>query len=193
MQLSSPSKPAPNTGSVVPFTGWPELINVGAAFHSQSVGISLLEKHRNFHQAQDIVVLPSTPLASNTLKHTQHDINHDDLLSFWLRQLLNPLNRLIYITLQPLAPTIIDKHLKHLFSETFLPLRDRCILLSTHSSSYQSLAEEILKRPCFIYQIRQVLKPDCAVMFSHNSTRSERELAMTLGIPLFANKLDLLY
>ena len=190
MQLSSPSKPATSTGGIV----CPELIDVGTASHTQRIGIRLLEKHKNSHRAQDIVVLPSTRLTPNTLKPTQPDSNLDDPLGFWLRQLFNPLTRLIYITSQPLAPHIIDKHLKHLRAETLLPLSDRCILLSTDgSSSGQSLAEEILERPCLIHQIRQILRLDCAVMFSHHSTRSERDLAMTLGIPLFANKLDLLY
>ncbi|MEO0535635.1 MAG: hypothetical protein AAF215_17405 [Cyanobacteria bacterium P01_A01_bin.123] len=192
MQLAPLDKPCTVSPLVTGYTalnGWPHPVGDGRAAIVENLG----NPNPPLHQTQDIVVLPSMELPPNSLKHIKGVKHNDEQLRCWLMQLLNPGIRLIYITSQPIDPDIIDNHLKRLSASTLLTLRDRLILLSTYSSSCKSLAETILERPCLIHQIRQVLRPHCAVMASQTSTRPERELAMTLGIPLCADTLDLLY
>ncbi|MEM8808801.1 MAG: hypothetical protein AAGF01_22515 [Cyanobacteria bacterium P01_G01_bin.38] len=138
---------------------------------------------------QDIVVISSIRQTPDTFEQGSDDAQ----LSFWLMRLQSPGTRLIYLSAQPIEPSRIDDCLKHL-PATLIPFpQDRLTLLSTDDASSRSLAEQILKRPCLIHRIKQSLRPNCAVMACDHSTRLERELAMTLGIPLIADNLDLLY
>jgi hypothetical protein len=134
----------------------------------------------------DIVVVPSVSLDQQELQKIQGFIHYEERLLFSLIRLWNPRTRLVYVTSQPLHPSVIDYYLQLLPGIPFSHARDRLLLLSAYDASYNSLSQKILDRPRLIERIRQAVNRDRSYMICYNSTVAERELSVRLGIPLYA-------
>ncbi len=140
----------------------------------------------------DIVVIPSLSLDQRELLKIEGFHHYEERLLFSLIRLWNPRTRLVYVTSQPIHPSVIDYYLQLLPGIPFSHARDRLLLLSTYDSSYSSLSQKVLDRPRLIERIRQAVQPDRAYMICYNSTAAERQLAVQLDIPLYALDPDLL-
>jgi hypothetical protein len=134
----------------------------------------------------DIVVIPSLTIDQRELKKVEGYEHYEERLLFSLIRLQNPRTRLIYITSQPLHPSIIEYYLQLLPGIPFSHARDRLLLLSTYDSSLKPLTQKILERPRLIERIRQSLRLDRSYMICFNSTNLEAELSLKLGVPLYA-------
>ncbi len=105
-------------------------------------------------------------------------------MTFLLRQ---PNLRLIYLTSQPVAPLTIDYYLHNLPDVTVSHARKRLHLLSPQDGSNASLVEKVLARPWFVRLIRDhIPDADRAHLVPFLTTDLERELALQLGIPMYA-------
>lgn len=140
----------------------------------------------------DILVVPSLTLDQRELLKIRGIHYYEERLLFSLIRLSNPRTRLIYVTSQPLHPSIVDYYLQLLPGIPFSHARSRLLLLSTYDSSCRSLTEKILERPRLIERMRQSMRLEQAYMTCYNSTSLERELSVRLGIPLLAVDPDLL-
>ncbi|MBW4580407.1 MAG: carboxylate-amine ligase [Tildeniella nuda ZEHNDER 1965/U140] len=134
----------------------------------------------------DIVVIPSLSLDQRELLKIEGVHHYEERLLFSLIRLRNPRTRLVYITSQPLHPSVIDYYLQLLPGIPFSHARDRLLLLSTYDSSLDPLSQKILDRPRLIERIRQAVQHDRAYMICYNSTKAERDLSVQLDIPLYA-------
>jgi hypothetical protein len=134
----------------------------------------------------DIIIVPSLSLDQRELLKVPGAHHYEERLLFSLIRLRHPRTRLVYITSQPLHPSVIDYYLQLLPGIPFSHARDRLLLLSTYDSSLTPLSQKILNRPRLMARIRQAVHPDRAYMICYNSTAAERELAVQLGVPLFA-------
>lgn len=134
----------------------------------------------------DIVVIPSLSLDQRELQKIQGFLHYEERLLFSLIRLRNPRTRLVYITSQPLHPSVIDYYLQLLPGIPFSHARDRLLLLSTYDSSLNPLSQKVLDRPRLIQRIRQAVRPNRSFMICYNSTAAERELSVQVGIPLYA-------
>jgi len=134
----------------------------------------------------DILVIPSLSLDQRELQKIQGVLHYEERLLFSLIRLQNPRTRLIYITSQPLHPSVIDYYLQLLPGIPFSHARDRLLLLSTYDSSAKPLTQKIVERPRLIERIRQALRLDKSYMICYNSSFWEGELSVRLGIPLYA-------
>ncbi|QZZ19905.1 carboxylate-amine ligase [Leptothermofonsia sichuanensis E412] len=142
--------------------------------------------------AADIVVVPSLSLDQRELLKIEGFHHYEERLLFSLIRLRNPRTRLVYVTSQPLHPSVIDYYLQLLPGIPFSHARDRLLLLSTYDSSHRPLTQKILERPRLMERIRQAVKPNLSYMICYNSTLSEQALSVDLGIPLYALDPDLL-
>jgi hypothetical protein len=142
---------------------------------------------------RQIVVVPSLSLDQAELMKIQGVHHYEERLLFSLIRLRNPETRLIYVTSQPLHPSIVDYYLELLPGIPSSHARDRLDLFSTYDSSLKPLSEKILDRPRLIRRIREKIKPGEAYMTCYNSTELERSLSLALGLPLLAVNPDLLY
>ncbi|WP_448527167.1 peptide ligase PGM1-related protein [Parathermosynechococcus lividus] len=142
---------------------------------------------------RDIVVVPSLSFPQPELAKITGYTHYEERQLYTLIQLRNPRTRMIYITSQPLHPSIIDYYLDLLPGVPSSHARDRLLLLATYDRSDKPLTAKILERPRLVERIRQALRPNQAYMVCFNSTPLERELAVTLGIPLYSTDPDLLY
>jgi hypothetical protein len=134
----------------------------------------------------DIVVIPSLSLDQRELLKIEGFHHYEERLLFSLIRLRNPHTRLVYITSQPLHPSVIDYYLQLLPGIPFSHARDRLLLLSTYDSSLSPLSQKVLDRPRLMERIRHAVKPGRSYMICFNSTPVERELSVKLDIPLYA-------
>jgi PGM1 C-terminal domain len=142
---------------------------------------------QEFDQSEaDIVVLPSLSLDQHELLKVEGCHHYEERLLFSLIRLRHPRTRLVYITSQPLHPSVIDYYLQLLPGIPFSHARDRLLLLSTYDASLQPLTQKILDRPRLLERIRQAVNPARAYMICYNSTPLEKALSVQLNIPLFA-------
>lgn len=142
--------------------------------------------------AADVVVVPSVSLDQRELLKVEGSHHYEERLLFSLIRLRNPQTRLVYVTSQPLHPSVIDYYLQLLPGIPFSHARDRLLLLSAYDGSIQPLSQKVLDRPRLINQIRQAIALDRAYMICYNSTTLERKLSVQLDIPLFSVDPDLL-
>ena len=132
-----------------------------------------------------IVVVPSLSLDMEipTVKQQAYE----ERLLFLLFILGQTNVRLIYVTSQPILPEIIDYYLDILPGAIISNARRRLFLVSPYDGSPQPLSEKLLERPKLLQQIRDLI-PDTANahIVPYNTTDLERELAVRLGIPMYA-------
>jgi len=134
----------------------------------------------------DILVIPSLSVDQRELLKIEGVHHYEERLLFSLIRLQNPRTRLIYVTSQPLHPSVVDYYLQLLPGIPFSHARDRLLLLSTYDSSQKPLTQKILERPRLISRIRQALRSDKSFMICYNSSNWERDLSVQLGVPLYA-------
>ena len=134
----------------------------------------------------DILVIPSLSVDQQQLRKIAGSHHYEERLLFSLIRLQNPRTRLIYVTSQPLHPSVVDYYLQLLPGIPFSHARDRLLLLSTYDSSLKPLTQKILERPRLMERIRQALRVDNSYMICYNSSFAEGELSARLGVPLYA-------
>jgi len=134
----------------------------------------------------DILVVPSLSIDRRELLKIPGFIHYEELLLFALIRLQNPRNRIVYVTSQPLHPSIIDYYLQLLPGIPFSHARDRLLLFSAYDSDPKPLTQKILERPRLMARIRQALRPNQSFAICYNSTFLERDLSIQLDVPLFA-------
>ena len=142
---------------------------------------------------RQILVVPSLSLDQAELMKIQGVHHYEERLLFSLIRLRNPETRLIYVTSQPLHPSIVDYYLELLPGIPSSHARDRLDLFATYDSSLRPLSEKILARPRLLRRIKDKIKPSEAYMTCYNSTEMEKKLALALDLPLLAVDPDLLY
>ena len=143
------------------------------------------------HSDGDILVIPSLSIDQRELLKIQGVHHYEERLLFSLIRLQNPRTRLIYVTSQPIHPSVIDYYLQLLPGIPFSHARDRLLLLSTYDSSLKPLTQKILERPRLMERIRQALRLEKAYMICYNTSPWEGELSVRLGVPLYAADPDL--
>ncbi|MDB9528650.1 carboxylate-amine ligase [Oscillatoria sp. CS-180] len=140
-----------------------------------------------------VLVVPSLSLDQSELQKIEGSHYYEERLLFSLARLRNPHTRLMYVTSQPLHPSVVDYYLELLPGIPSSHARDRLDLFATYDASHKPLTQKLLERPRLLEKIRRRLHPEYAYMVCYNSTPLERELALKLEIPLLALDPDLLY
>ncbi|MEO0869367.1 MAG: carboxylate-amine ligase, partial [Cyanobacteria bacterium J06642_11] len=141
---------------------------------------------------RQILVVPSLSLDQEELVKIEGVHHYEERLLFSLLHLRNPNTALIYVTSQPLHPSIVDYYLELLPGIPSSHAQNRLSLFATYDGSQRPLTEKILDRPRLLERIRRCLTPSEAYMVCFNSTRLEKQLALALNIPLMAVSPDLL-
>ncbi len=138
------------------------------------------------HAPQTIVVIPSLTLDQGELRKLDGATHYEERLLCLLMLLRFPRANLIYVTSEPLSPTIVDYYLHLLPGVPPSHALPRLTLLSCDDSSARSLTEKILAREALVERIRLAIPdPMSAHMTCFNVTPHERTLAVQLGIPIY--------
>ena len=135
--------------------------------------------------ANTIVVVPSLNVDVPRTSAVQQA--YEERFLFLLFLLRQPNLRLIYVTSQTIQPEIIDYYLHILPGVIISNARKRLSLVSPLDGSARPLTQKLLERPRLIQHMRALIPDlDRAHMVPYNTTDLERELALRLGIPMYA-------
>jgi hypothetical protein len=94
---------------------------------------------------------------------------------------------MIYVTSMPIAPKIVEYYLALLTEVMPSHARSRLSLVSVGDASPRPLSEKLLARPRLMSLIRSLVpNPLRSHLVPYNTTALERDLAVALGIPMFA-------
>src|ERR1044071_4562358 len=147
--------------------------------------VPLWKSIERFNQdPQTIVVVPS--MSIDAIDSGAVIQAYEERFLFLLLLLRQPRARMIYITSQPILPSIVEYYLGLLPGIIPSHARKRLFLLAPLDGSSQPLTEKILARPKFMEQIRSLIPdPNRAHLIPFNTTEMERELALRLGIPMY--------
>ncbi|MHB2018003.1 MAG: peptide ligase PGM1-related protein [Candidatus Xenobia bacterium] len=137
------------------------------------------------HAEQTVVVLPSLTFPNDELTKIKGFSHYEERLLFLLILLAKPRTRMVFLTSQPINPSIIDYYLQLLPGVPFSHARQRLQMFSTHDVSVRPLTAKVLERPHLLTRIKRAISstPN-AHLTVFNSTPLEKRLAVALGIPL---------
>ena len=144
-------------------------------------------------QERHILVVPSLSLDQEELEKIEGVTHYEERLLFSLIRLRNPNTHLVYVTSQPLHPSIVDYYLELLPGIPSSHARERLTLFAAYDGSRKPLSQKLLERPRLLERLRKALDPQRAYMTCYNSTPWERDLSLALGLPLLALDPDLLH
>jgi hypothetical protein len=133
---------------------------------------------------QSIVVVPSVTPDPTQSGATLQAL--EERFLFLLLLLRGPRLRVIYLTGRPVPESIVDYYLGLLPGVIPRQARARLHMLAANDGSARPLAEKLLERPRVLTRIRELI-PDLAQchLVPYATTELERDLALSLGIPLY--------
>jgi hypothetical protein len=141
---------------------------------------------RLHHEDESVVVVPSITLdravaSSGTLTQAM-----EERFLFLLMLLRQPRLRMVYVTSMPIAPEIIEYYLALLPGVIPGHARARLFLVSLNDASPRSLSEKLLGRPRVLARIGSLLpNRGRSHLIPYNTTELERDVALSLGIPMY--------
>jgi hypothetical protein len=134
-----------------------------------------------------VVVVPSLTLDAAVLRKISGAHHYEERMLCMLMLLRMPTTNVIYVTSQPIDPTIIDYMLNLLPGIPVSHARRRLTLFSCRDASSAPLSRKILDRPRLLQRIRDhISEPANTHMTCFNATALEKTLALNLNIPLYA-------
>jgi len=134
---------------------------------------------------QTIVVVPSISLDRQPGAHIPMQTFEERYL-FLLLLLRQPRARMVYVTSQPILPSVIEYYLSLLPGVIPSHARSRLFTIPVLDGTSRPLTEKLLERPRLIERIRSLVPdPHRAHLLPYNTTELERDLAVRLGIPMY--------
>ncbi|HEX6150120.1 peptide ligase PGM1-related protein [Nocardioides sp.] len=145
------------------------------------------EAMRLNHADESVVVVPSITLDRAVAASGSMTQAMEERFLFLLVLLRQPRLRMIYVTSMPIAPEIIEYYLALLSGVIPSHARARLSLVAVHDSSPRSLSEKLLERPRVLARIGALIpNPARSHLLPYNTTELERDVALSLGIPMYA-------
>ena len=145
------------------------------------------ESMRLNHEDESVVVIPSITLDRAVAASGSMTQAMEERFLFLLVLLRQPRLRMIYVTSMPIAPEIIEYYLALLPGVIPSHARARLSLVAVHDASPRSLSEKLLERPRALARIGALIpNPARSHLVPYNTTELERDIAISLGIPMYA-------
>jgi hypothetical protein len=134
---------------------------------------------------QTIVVVPS--ISIDMLEGSVVSMQpYEERYLFLLLLLRQPRARVVYVTSQPISPSVIDYYLDLLPGVIPSHARPRLFTVPVLDGTPRPLSLKILERPRFVERLRALIPdPTRAHLVPYNTTELERDLAVRLGIPMY--------
>ncbi|HYI51265.1 MAG TPA: peptide ligase PGM1-related protein [Microbacterium sp.] len=134
---------------------------------------------------ESVVVIPSVTPSGTATSGTMTQAYEERFL-FLLLLLRQPRLRMIYVTSMPVDPRIVEYYLALLPGVIPSHAQARLSLISVGDASIRPLSAKVLERPQLLARIAARI-PDRAHshLIPYNTTELERDIAVTLGIPMY--------
>jgi hypothetical protein len=135
---------------------------------------------------ESVVVVPSISIERTTASSGTVTSALEERALFLLLLLRQPRLRMIYVTSQPISEAIIEYYLGLLPGVIPSHARARLTLVPVGDASGTSLSSKLLARPRLLREIRALIpNPDRCHLIPYNTTSLERDVALSLGIPMY--------
>jgi hypothetical protein len=133
-----------------------------------------------------VVVIPSMSLDHEELAKLAGASRYEERFLCLLMLLRLPATRVVYITSEPVAPSIVEYYVRLMHGVDPDDARSRLTMVSCDDGSPAPLTEKVLARPALVQAIRALIDdPAAAHLTCFTATTLERTLAVRLGIPLY--------
>jgi PGM1 C-terminal domain len=147
---------------------------------------SVWESMRLDLEDESVVVVPSISIERTTTGSGTVMSALEERALFLLLLLRQPRLRMIYVTSQPVPESIIEYYLGLLPGVIPSHARARLTLVPVGDASAVSLSAKLLARPRLLREIRSLIpNPDRSHMIPYNTTPLERDVALSLRIPMY--------
>jgi PGM1 C-terminal domain len=135
---------------------------------------------------ESVVVVPSVTLDRAVPGSGSLSQAYEERFLFLLLLLRESRLRMIYVTSMPIKPSIVEYYLALLPGVIPSHAMARLTLLSVDDSSPLPLSAKLLDRPRLLSKIAAMIpnRQRCHLI-PYNTTRLERDIALTLGIPMY--------
>jgi hypothetical protein len=134
-----------------------------------------------------VVVCPGMSLDPMVLARVSGVRHYEERMLSMLMLLRLPATRMVFLSSEPIPPSVIDYYLSLLAGVPSDHARARLTLLSAHDGTLVSLTRKLLDRPRLLARVRQAIgDPASAHLAVFNATADEVSLAVALGIPMYA-------
>jgi PGM1 C-terminal domain len=142
---------------------------------------------RRNEEGESVVVIPSVSVDRVSERSGALQQAYEERYLVLLLLLRHPRLRMVYVTSMPIAPTIVEYYLALLTGVIPSHARARLSLIPVGDSSPRPLSEKLLERPRLLSLIRSLVpNPLRSHLVPYNTTPLERDLAVALGIPMYA-------
>jgi len=111
--------------------------------------------------------------------------SYEERFLFLLLLLRKPRMRIVYVTSQPIHPSVVDYYLSLLPGVAVSHARKRLFEVTPLDGSPRPLSAKLLERPRVLERIRSLIDVRTTHLVPYNTTELERELALRLGIPMY--------
>lgn len=137
-------------------------------------------------EGESVVVVPSVTVDKIDAGSGAMTQAYEERFLFLLLLLRQPRLRMVYVTSMPIQPTIVEYYLALLPGVIPSHARARLDLVSTGDSSARPLSEKLLERPRLLRRISELI-PDSSKshLIPYNTTPLERDISISLGIPMY--------
>jgi len=135
---------------------------------------------------ESVVVVPSISTDGPTARNGTVMQAMEERALFLLLLLRQPRLRMIYVTSQPVSEAIVEYYLGLLPGVIPRHARARLTLVPVGDASGDSLSSKLLARPRLLREIRRLIpNPARSHLIPYNTTPLERDVALSLGIPMY--------
>jgi hypothetical protein len=147
---------------------------------------SVWDSMRLNYEDESVVVVPSITLDQPAHGSGSMMQAMEERYLFLLVLLRQPRLRMVYVTSMPIAPEIVEYYLALLPGVIPSHARARLSLVAVHDSSVRPLSRKLLDRPRLLRRIAALVpNPDRSHLVPYNTTSLERDVALSLGIPMY--------
>jgi hypothetical protein len=137
-------------------------------------------------EGESVVVVPSVTLDRVSERSGSLGQAMEERFLFLLLLLREPRLRLIYVTSMPVSPVIVEYYLALLPGIIPSHARARLSMVAANDSSARPLSQKLLERPRLLRRIAELIPDrDRSHLVPYNTTPLERDLAISLGIPMY--------
>ena len=171
--------------SPIPAPGSPEELR---AFAELQRGLAPMFSRvfSNAEAPRSVVVIPSMSLDHEALAKLRGASRYEERFLCLLMLLRLPATRVVYITSEPVATSVVNYYLGLVRDVDPRNARDRLTMLTCDDPSTAPLTEKILARQRLVARIRALIDdPGSSHLTCFTATALERTLAVRLGIPLY--------
>ena len=138
------------------------------------------------HDDESVVVIPSITLDRAVAASGSLTQAYEERYLFLLVLLRQPRLRLIYVTSMPIDPAIVEYYLALLPGVIPSHALARLSLIAVNDSSPRSLSEKLLERPRLLRRIAALVpNPARSHLVPYNTTELERDVALSIGVPMY--------